>query len=258
MAAQPVLFLGHGNPMNAITQNPYRAAWAEIGRALPRPEAILCVSAHWLTQGPQVTMADPPRTIHDFGGFPAELFAQQYPAPGAPRWARRTQALLERVAEVREDHAWGIDHGAWCVLASLFPAAGVPVYQLSLDVTLPAAGHLALARELRPLRDEGVLIVASGNVVHNLRRVDWQPGATVPDWALEFDDWVRTMVEQGDGASLAEHERLSAASRLAVPTPDHYWPLLYAMGVAQPEEPVTWPVEGFDLGNISMRSARWH
>lgn len=248
----PVLFLGHGNPMNAITENPYRASWRELGARLPRPKAVLCVSAHWLTRGTQVTMAERPRTIHDFGGFPAELYAQQYPAPGSPHFARLTMERAHSAA-VTGDETWGFDHGAWCVLSALFPAADVPVYQLSLDVSRPAAAHLELAAELGGLRDQGVLMVASGNVVHNLRQLDFAGGAA-PDWAVEFDAWVKRAVESGDGDLLAEYEGQGAAGRLAVPTADHYLPLLYAMGVRRGSDELTWMTESFDLGSVSMRS----
>lgn len=251
----PALFIGHGSPMNAITENPFRAAWQAWGLRLPRPRAILCVSAHWLTRGTQVTMADPPRTIHDFGGFPRELYQQQYPAPGAPLHAQRTIDLMPSVAP---DHAWGLDHGAWCVLGALFPAADVPVYQMSLDLSRPAAGHLALGRELRPLRDEGVLIVASGNIVHNLREL--RPAGDTPAWAEEFDQWARAHIEAGDTASLAAFAQAGAAARMAVPTADHYLPLLYAMGAAhsaEDDQPGQLMVDGFDWGSISMRSIAW-
>jgi 4,5-DOPA dioxygenase extradiol len=254
MERMPVLFIGHGNPMNAITANPYRTAWQQVARRLPRPQAILSVSAHWLTRGTLVTLADPPATIHDFGGFPAELYAQQYPAPGAPAHARRTIDRIH-VAQVQEDHQWGLDHGTWCVLSALYPAADIPVYQLSLDVTRSAADHLAIARELRPLRDEGVLIVGSGNIVHNLRQL--MPGATTPpDWAQDFDDWTTRHVNTGDAVALARFENAGTSARLSVPTPDHFLPLVYAMGAAEANPP-EWFAEGFDLGSISMRSALW-
>jgi 4,5-DOPA dioxygenase extradiol len=248
----PVLFLGHGSPMNAITENPFRIAWRECGAGLPRPRAVLCVSAHWLTRGTQVTLAERPRTIHDFGGFPPELYRQEYPAPGSPECARRTMELMP---EVTGDTSWGLDHGAWCVLSALYPAADVPVYQMSLDTTRPAQDHLALGQELRALREEGVLIVASGNVVHNLRQL--RPDGVTPDWALEFDEWVRQRLERGDGEALAGYRASGAAARMAVPTEDHYLPLLYALGARDEDEPGHLVAEGFDWGSISMRSVMW-
>lgn len=250
-ARQPVLFIGHGNPMRAITDNPYRRAWQLLGAGLPRPRAILCVSAHWETGRSAVCVQDLPPTIHDFGGFPPELHAQRYPAPGAPALAREAQALVG-AARLQLTDRWGLDHGAWCVLSALFPAADVPVAQLSLGRDLSPSAHLKLARDLRPLRDQGVLLLASGNIVHNLGRLS--PGHT-PDWALAFDRAIADALAQGDESALCAYGQLPGAA-LSVPTPEHYLPLLYLAGVRHPDEPLQMLTADFDLGSLSMRSIR--
>ena len=250
----PAIFIGHGSPMLAVTENPYRAAWRRIGETLPRPRAVLCVSAHWVTEGTRVATTASPRTIHDFGGFPPELYAQQYPAPGAPDLARR---VLGHVAStvVTPDDAWGLDHGAWCVLQSLFPAADVPVCQLSLDAGLSMRGHLELGRELGVLRDEGVLILGSGNVVHNLRRM--RAGGDAYDWALEFDAYVVRAIETGYDDALVDFTLAGESAALSVPTTEHYLPLLYVAGARQAGDCPSFPVDGFDLASLSMLSVAY-
>ncbi len=248
----PALFVGHGNPMNAIEDNRWSRTWVELGRRLPRPQAILCVSAHWMTQGEtQVHVGAQPRTIHDFGGFPAELFAQQYPAPGAPRYARAVIAA-SRGNALRPDVDWGLDHGAWSVLLRLFPHADVPVFQLSLDLSLPWQRHLELARDLMPLRERGLLIMGSGNLVHNLRQL--APGRAPYDWALEFDARMAAAIGRGDVQAVVDAPKLGALMQAAHPTPEHFLPVLYALGVADPADRLEWFNEGFDLASISMRS----
>lgn len=249
-AFTPALFVGHGNPMNAITPNAYRAAWASLAVRLPKPRAVLCVSAHWETASPQVCIADRPRTIHDFHGFPPELFAQQYPAPGAPELGQQVQALLGAGA-VALTSDWGLDHGAWCPLQSFFPQADVPVAQLSLARTFTPSEHFDFAKRLAPLRRAGVMILCSGNVVHNLRMLG--TGAA-PAWAREFDDYVARAVLAGDDDALIAYSMAGAGARLAVPTPEHYLPLLYAVAVRQPGDRASFFVDGFDLGSVSMRS----
>lgn len=235
--------------MNAIADNPFSAAWSELGQRLPKPKAVLCISAHWQTDSTCACLADPPETIHDFHGFPAALFAQRYPAPGAPELARRIQQLAGQ-ADVSLSADWGLDHGVWSILTHLYPSADVPVLQLSLARSFSPAQHLALARKLVPLRREGVLIIGSGNIVHNLARLG--QGAT-PDWALAFDGAVAKAISAGNNHALVHYERLPG-SALAVPTSEHYLPLLYAMGVRQAEEDVRFFNDQFDLGSISMRS----
>jgi 4,5-DOPA dioxygenase extradiol len=251
-ATLPSLFLGHGSPMNALTRNRWSEAWRGIGQRLRRPEAILCVSAHWLTRGTGVTAMSAPRTIHDFGGFPRELFEMEYPAPGSPALAARVREALQPV-DVALDQAWGLDHGTWSVLAHVFPAADIPVVQLSMDGTKPAQFHYDLARRLQPLREEGVLIIGSGNVVHNLRAMRFDDAAPYP-WATGFDDAVKAALIAGDHSALIDYERLTEEAALAVPTSEHYLPLLYVIGQQRAGDPVSFPVEGIDIASMSMRS----
>lgn len=249
---QPALFVGHGSPMNAIADNAWSRAWHSLGERLPRPHAILCVSAHWTTRGGTLVHAgERPRTIHDFGGFPAALYAQRYPAPGAPAFARAT-IELPRSARLSADFDWGLDHGAWSVLLRMFPRADVPVYQLSLDLGLPLQAHHDLARELKPLREKGVLIVGSGNLVHNLRML--APGRPPYDWAVEFDARIAQALEARDFRCVVDAGELGAVMRAAHPTIEHFLPLLYTLGVADAADRLDWFNEGFDLASISMRS----
>ncbi|MBK8097100.1 MAG: 4,5-DOPA dioxygenase extradiol [Planctomycetes bacterium] len=249
----PVLFVGHGSPMNAIEDNAWSRGFAALGASLPRPRAVLAVSAHWYVDGTLLTANPRPRTIHDFGGFPDELFAVEYPAPGLPDLAAAVQKLLGS-AEVAND--WGLDHGSWSVLRKMYPEASVPVVQLSIDRRLSARQHFELARSLRDMRDDGVLILGSGNVTHNLRDAlgRMQGGdPTTPDWAARFDRMVAAALPQHD------RERLLGAldtpdGRLAHPSPDHWWPLLYAAACADERDAVAFPIEGFDLGSLSMRA----
>lgn len=241
--------------MNVVGDNPATRAWARLGRALGKPRAVLCVSAHWLTRGTFVTGNPRPRTIHDFGGFSEELYRVQYPAPGDPALARRTAALLGLGSSAVTEE-WGLDHGAWGVLRGMYPDADVPVVQLSLDTTLTESDHAALARRLRDLRREGVLIAASGNVVHNLGRIVWAEEAPVPDWAAGFDKAAADALGAGDLDALAAWRSLTPTAALAHPTPDHWWPLLYAAALREKSEPLNFPVEGFQNGTISMRAVR--
>jgi 4,5-DOPA dioxygenase extradiol len=248
----PVLFVGHGNPMNAIEDNDYSRNWRRVGDGLPLPKAILCVSAHWMSRGSTlVNVTRKPETIHDFGGFPRQLYEQQYPAPGAPDFASATLELLRgRHAEASIE--WGLDHGAWSVLIKMFPKADIPVYQLSLDLTLAPQAHFELAREIKALREKGVLIIGSGNVVHNLMALN--PGAPPYDWAEAFDGFVAGNLETRDFKAIVNAGNLGRVSKLAHPTPDHFLPLLYVLGAAEPEEELTSFNVAFDLGSISMRS----
>lgn len=248
----PAIFIGHGNPMNALQQNPYTRGWAAIGASLPRPRAILAVSAHWYGPSTAVTAMAQPRTIYDFGGFPPELSQVQYPAPGAPELAARVQALFAPMP-VTLDQQWGLDHGTWSVLCHVFPLADVPVIQLSLDATKPAAWHYEVAQRLAPLRDEGVLVVGSGNIVHNLRLYQWgNPAAPAFAWAARFETQVRALLQAGEVGPLLDLNRLGEDARLAVPTPEHYLPLLYVLALRRANEPIRFPVEGFEGGAISM------
>lgn len=259
LTRQPILFLGHGSPMNAITDNAFTRRLAELGRELPRPRAILCVSAHWMTEGTWVTGMARPRTIHDFGGFPRELFEVQYPAPGDPEVAAWVGAEVARTAAPApavgvDAEEWGLDHGTWSVLRHVFPRADVPVLQLSLDMTKAADYHFDLGARLRALRERGVLIVASGNLVHNLRRIEWDPAAPAYDWALEFDAWAKARLEAGDYRALVTDYLATSAGRLAVPTPDHYFPALYILGAADARDRLAFEWEEMQNASISMRA----
>ncbi len=244
----PVLFIGHGNPMNAINRSEYFRGWQAIARRLPVPESILCISAHWETQGAWVTASEHPPTIHDFYGFPKALFDVRYPAPGDPRLARRVIELVSSES-VHPDPARGLDHGAWTVLIAMYPAADKPVVQLSIDTGRPGPHHCAIARQLAPLRDEGVLILASGNMVHNLSQFSYDD-ARPQAWAIEFDAELRRRIAARDHAPLMDPALLGASARLAVPTPEHYVPLLYALALQQPDE----PAEIFNAGVLSSVS----
>jgi len=252
----PAIFFGHGNPMNAIGQNGYTDAWAEIGRSIPRPKAILCVSAHWYIPAVAVTAMPKPRTIHDFGGFPRELFEVQYPAPGSPELAARVQELMGD-GVIADDRHWGLDHGTWSVLVHVFPKADIPVVQLSINEAETAAFHYQTAKRLSALRDEGVLVIGSGNLVHNLHTYAWGRHNVDPfDWALRFEDKARELILADDHEPLIEYESLGRDAMLSAPTPDHYLPLLYILALKRDGESVSFPVEGFDGGSISMLTVR--
>lgn len=252
-AVIPAVFFGHGNPMNALERNPYSEGWAAVGRAIPKPRAVLSISAHWYTPGTGVTISTSPRTIHDFGGFPPELYQVQYPAPGDPQLAQRVAQLLAPV-DVSFDSTWGLDHGTWSVLCHVYPSAEVPVVQLSIDHRQPPQFHYELGRRLAPLREEGVLIAGSGNIVHNLRAYFQGLGRPEPyDWGARFDAHVRELILASDHRALVDYHALGSDARLAIPTPDHYLPLLYILGAAGAAESATFPVEGLDGGGaISM------
>ena len=248
----PAIFFGHGNPMNAIGHNGYTQGWQRIGQQTRRPKAVLSISAHWYVPETGVTISTNPRTIHDFGGFPRELYQVQYPAPGDPALARHVQQLLAPL-DVRLDDSWGLDHGTWSVLKHVYPAADIPVVQLSIDETRPASFHFELARKLAPLRDEGVLIAGSGNIVHNLHTYAWGRHPQEPyDWALRFEAMAREMMQTGEFAPLINYEKLGRDAALSIPTPDHYLPLLYVLATKQQRESVRFPIEGVDGGSISM------
>lgn len=256
----PVLFIGHGSPMNAIEDNEFSKAWREVAIILPKPKAILCISAHWETRGTQVTAMEKPRTIHDFGGFPQALFEVQYPAPGSPCLARKVKDAMKKI-NVGLDQDWGLDHGCWSVLMQMFPAADIPVIQLSLDSTKPASEHYALAKELASLRQLGVLILGSGNMVHNLRRLvatgngpgDFnQPFGL--DWAIEANGLFKQLINESRHSELADYLSLGDAVRLAVPTPEHYLPMLYVLALKQENETVIYFNDQPVGGSLTMTS----
>jgi len=259
MATQPILFVSHGSPMLALepSAHPYPKALRQFALGLPEaPRAILAVSAHWQTRSPQATTGAWPGVLHDFSGFPPELFALDYPAPGDPQLARRVQKLLSPNA-VALSESWGLDHGTWSVLKHIYPQADVPVVQLSSDETQNARFHYEIGQRLAPLREENILIVGSGNLVHNLHAYAWGTHAAEPyEWALRFERRAREILMAGEYASLVDYEDLERDALLSVPTPDHYLPLLYVSGAAAQDDAVTFPVEGIDGGSISMLAVR--
>ena len=254
----PVLFIGHGSPMNAIEENEFVQAWRTLGKTLPTPDAILCVSAHWETRGTFVTAMEKPATIHDFGGFPQELFEVQYPAPGSPGLAKEIKNLVKKT-ETGLDERWGLDHGCWSVLVRMFPGANIPVVQLSLDYTQPARYHYELARELAPLREQGVLVMCSGNLVHNLRLVDWDkmdvPGFGY-DWAIEASEKMKKFILSNDHQSLINYQDQGKAFNLAIPTPEHFMPVLYALALKEENETVEIFNDKPVMGSLTMTSLK--
>ncbi|HEY8226146.1 MAG TPA: 4,5-DOPA dioxygenase extradiol [Pyrinomonadaceae bacterium] len=248
----PAIFIGHGNPLNALQQNDYTNAWRAIGQTIRKPRAILAVSAHWYVPGTFVTAMGKPRTIHDFGGFPEELYQVRYNAPGSPELASHVSELLTPIP-VGLDYSWGLDHGTWSILCHVFPNADIPVVQLSIDETQPAPFHYKLARRLEALRDEEVLVVGSGNLVHNLHTYAWGKHAVAPfDWAVRFEEEVMAYLLANDHKPIIHYEKLGREALLAVPTPEHYLPLLYVIGVQAREDRISFPVKGVDGGSISM------
>lgn len=255
----PVLFVGHGSPMNGIEDNTFTEQWAALAREIPEPVAVLCISAHWLTRGTHVTAMNQPPTIHDFGGFPQELFAVQYPAPGNPELARETAALIQST-QVGLDHDWGLDHGCWSVVKRMYPEANIPVMQLSIDYHQSPQYHYNLAKELAALRKKGVLIMGSGNLVHNLRLVDWQH-FDVPDfgydWAREISEKFRSSILSGDHKSLINYQNFGPSAKLAIPTPDHYYPLLYTLGLQDSKDEIELFNDQCVAGSLTMTSVRF-
>ena len=261
----PVLFLGHGSPMNAIDDNEYRRSWQALGAQFastrPRPQLVLCISAHWLTDGWWLTGMDQPRTIHDFGGFPQELFDEQYPAPGDAAAAQVIARMVRQRGSAPlglDLTQWGLDHGAWSVLKPMFPEADIPVIQLSMDYGRAPDEHYALARQLKALRNQGVLILGSGNIVHNLRQMQrGAAGTQAYDWALEFDQTIGGYLQQGNLDALPNFQNLGQLAKMAHPTHEHYLPLLYAAGAVDAREPMRFFNTSFQGGSISMRSVIW-
>lgn len=249
----PVLFLGHGSPMNAIAENSFTTTLNNLGKNLPTPKAILCVSAHWMTEGTWITEMEKPKTIHDFYGFPKALFDVQYPAPGNPELAKQIRGGIMD-PKIQGDHEmWGLDHGTWSVLKHMYPKADIPVMQLSLNIAQPAEYHYHVGKTLQHLREKGILIVGSGNIVHNLRQIDWNEQAKPYDWAVEFDEVVKTQINKRDFKSLLTLQNSTIAGKLSVPTPDHYLPLLYILGAANDKDKVEYIYEGMQNASISMR-----
>jgi 4,5-DOPA dioxygenase extradiol len=254
----PVLFLGHGSPMNAIEDNQFVQGFRKAASEIPKPNAILCISAHWLTDGTKVTAMDLPRTVHDFGGFPQALFDVQYPAPGSPELARETAELLFPVL-TEENHQWGLDHGAWSVIRHMYPEADIPVIQMSIDYTKPPQYHFDLAKRLNKLRDRGILIIGSGNIVHNLRLIDWRNINTVGagwDWAIEAREKTNQWLLDGNFRNMIDYHKQGTSLQYAVPSPDHYLPLLYSLGLKDQSESLTLFNDELIGGSLSMTSVR--
>lgn len=251
----PVLFVGHGNPMNAIEQNEFSLGWQNIGKTIPVPAAILCISAHWETRGTYVTAMPKPQTIHDFGGFPKELFDVQYPAPGSPELAKETQNAITSTT-VGSDYSWGLDHGAWSVIKNMYPEANVPVIQMSIDYTREPEYHYNLGKELFELRNKGVLIIGSGNLVHNLRLVQWDNPNQGADWAVEANSLFKKLILSGDHQSLINYDKLGKAVQLSVPTPEHFLPLLYVLSLVKENDDLSLFNDKELLGSMSMTSVK--
>lgn len=249
----PAVFFGHGSPMNTLERNRHTEAWQAVGRAIARPKAVLVVSAHWYIRGTAVTAMTNPQTIHDFGGFPPALHAYQYPAQGDPALAAQVCDLLTPLA-IQRDHEWGLDHGTWSVLAHVYPNADIPVVQLAIDRTQPPSYHYELGHRLAPLRDEGILIVGSGNIVHNLGLIKWGGQAAAYPWATQFDRTFRENLERRDHEPLIEYAGLGESARMSIPTPDHYLPALYVLGAQRDDDALSIVTDGIELGSISMLS----
>jgi len=254
----PVLFIGHGSPMNAIEENEFVLGWRNLGKTLPHPKSILCISAHWETRGTFVTAMPKPKTIHDFGGFPKALYDVEYPAPGSPELAVETKHIIKKTT-VGLDEKWGLDHGAWSVIRRMYPEADVPVIQMSLDYGQAPQYHFELAKELAALRNKGVLIIGSGNMVHNLRMVAWdkmnEPDSGF-DWAIEANDRFKKLIESGDFKSLTNYTNLGREVQLAVPTPDHFLPLLYSLALKEKDEPISFFNDKPVMGSLTMTSLK--
>ena len=250
----PVVFFGHGSPTNALEDNVSTQTWQRIAASLPRPRAVLSVSAHWCINGTSVTAMQRPRTIHDFGrSLPAPLFDCQYPAPGDPALAKRVVELLEPIS-VQMDNSWGLDHGTWSVLLKAYPEADIPVVQLSMDLSKPDVWHFEAGQQLRSLRDEGVLIIGSGNIVHNLGILEWNEEATPYDWAVRFNDYIKDSIEQSDMQRLFDYPNLGQDAALSVPTPDHFWPLLYVLGARDESDVAVFDPDFIQYKSLSMTS----
>lgn len=252
-APMPAVFAGHGSPMNAIGNNEFTGEWRSLASSIPVPQAILCISAHWETRGTYITAMEHPKTIHDFYGFPDELFAVQYPAPGNPELAGEIEKSFNG-SDVRPDSSWGLDHGTWSILRHMYPKANIPVLQLSLDFSIDPEDHIALARKLGAFRKRGVLILGSGNMVHNLRLVDWKNQENGHDWAIEANETLKRMILNGNLKQLGNYRKLGSAIQLAIPTPEHFYPLLYILALRGDGEEITVFNDRCVMGSVSMTS----
>lgn len=250
----PVLFFGHGSPMNAIDMNAYTKTLNALGPKLPKPRAILVISAHWMTEGSWITEMQNPKTIHDFYGFPQKLFDVQYSAPGSPEVAKLIRETIPKPKIHADTEMWGLDHGTWSVLRHLYPSADIPVLQLSLHMEKTAEYHEQLGKELSKLRDKGILIIGSGNLVHNLRTIRWEANAKPYDWAIEFDEWLKLKLQDGDYRSVLNNFHATDAGKLSIPTMEHYYPLHYILGASDKSDKLNFEYEELQNGSISMRS----
>ncbi|MFP9118114.1 4,5-DOPA dioxygenase extradiol [Flavobacterium sp. RNTU_13] len=255
----PVLFIGHGSPMNGIQDNQFSQTWSQLGKEITRPTAVLVISAHWLTHGTHVTAMEHPRTIHDFGGFPQELFNVQYPAPGSPQLAEEVSQIITSAPVGFDEHEWGLDHGTWTVVRHMYPDADIPVLQLSIDYNKSPQYHYDLAKQLASLRKKGVLIIGSGNMIHNLRMVDWQrlnePNYGF-DWAVELNQVFKQKIGGHNHADLIAYNNLGAAAKLAIPTPDHYYPLLYTLGLQESKDDIRFFNDELVGGSLNMTGVK--
>lgn len=255
----PVLFVGHGSPMNGIEINEFSTKWTQLAKQINKPSAVLVISAHWFIKGTRITAMDSPSTIHDFGGFPQELFQVQYPAPGSLVFAEETKRIIHST-NVELDHDWGLDHGTWTIVRHMYPEADIPVLQLSIDYTKPASYHYELAKELFALRKKGVLIIGSGNMVHNLRMVAWdkldEPGFGF-DWALEMNNTFKHLINEGNHESLVQYEKLGKAALLSIPTAEHYLPLIYSLGLSSKQDPIHFFNDKAVGGSLTMTSVQF-
>ena len=255
MIKMPVLFVGHGSPMNAIEDNEYSRTWRSIAERIPKPEVILSISAHWFIKGTKVMNEEEPKTIYDMYGFPKELYEIIYNSPGSPSMAKISKELISK--ETEYDNSWGIDHGTWSVLVHMYPDRDIPVFQISIDAYAPPEIHYKIGKELRSLREKGVLILGTGNVVHNLRLVDWHKGSKGFDWAYEFDDYICENIKTKNHNNIIKYNELGEIAKLAVPTPDHFYPLLYALGASDEEDKVSVFNKFCELGSLTMTSYLW-
>ena len=251
----PVLFIGHGSPMNAIEDNEYTRSWRSIAERIPKPEVILSISAHWFTKGTKVMNQEKPKTIYDMYGFPKELYEVIYNSQGSPGIAKVSKELISK--ETEYDNSWGIDHGTWSVLVHMYPDRDIPVFQISIDANAPSEAHYKIGKELRSLREKGVLIFGSGNIVHNLRLVDWHKENTGFDWAYEFDNYIYENIKTKNHNNIMNYNKLGEIAKLAVPTPDHFYPLLYTLGALDEEDKVSVFNKSCVLGSLTMTSYLW-
>lgn len=252
MSKMPVLFVGHGSPMNAIEDNTYTRGWKEMAKKIPKPKAILSISAHWYTKGTRIMNEENPKTIYDMYGFPKKLYEITYNTPGNPKLAEDAKKLITK--ESTFDNSWGIDHGTWSVLVHMYPERDIPVFQISIDTAAPPEVHYQIGQELKPLRDEGVLLFGTGNIVHNLRLVDWGKADKGFDWAYEFDDFIKENIQNGNHEEIMNYQRLGETAKLAVPIPDHFNPILYILGASDKEDKVSVYNNSCMMGSLSMTS----